>query len=103
MMKHGVTSLSTGRVLTRTQQVVSLHQRNVAEDKTRMTEIYATSSAVEHAAGLKTGIKSVRALHRNNMKKGTMTTTIPITTKLPNIILLKGGSMQEESRLFSMT
>jgi uncharacterized membrane protein len=103
-MKHGVTSLTTGRVLTGTWQAVSLHQRNMAEDETGMTEICAMSSAVEmHATRLKTGTRNVSALNRSNMKKGTMTTTVPIKTNLTASVLPKGGTMQEESRFFSMT
>jgi hypothetical protein len=56
MMKHGVMGLTTAKVFVGTQQAVSLHRRNVAEDETGMTEICATSSVVEmHAAGSKTG------------------------------------------------
>jgi hypothetical protein len=47
MMKHGVTCLTTDKVLTGTRQVVSLHRRNAAEDETGMTEICATSSMTE--------------------------------------------------------
>jgi hypothetical protein len=34
MTKHEVTSLTTDTVLTGTQQAVSLHRRNAAEDET---------------------------------------------------------------------
>jgi hypothetical protein len=78
MMKHRVRSLTTGRVLMGTQQAVTLHRRNVAEDKTGMTKICETSSAAEmHAAGLKTGIRSMSTLNRSSVKKGTMTTMVP--------------------------
>jgi hypothetical protein len=51
MTKHGVMSLTTGKVLTGTQQAVSLHRRNATEDKNRMTEICVMSSMAEmHAA-----------------------------------------------------
>jgi hypothetical protein len=104
MMKYGVTSLTTGRVLTGTQQAVSLHQRNATEDETKMIEICATSSTAEmYMTGLKTGIRSVSASNRSSVKKRTMTTMVPITTNLIDSILLKGGTMQEESRLFPMT
>jgi hypothetical protein len=104
MMKYGVTSLTTGRVLTGTQQAVSLHRRNATEDETKMIEICATSSTAEmYMTGLKTGIRSVSASNRSSVKKRTMTTMVPITTNLIDSILLKGGTMQEESRLFPMT
>jgi hypothetical protein len=101
MMKHGVTSLTTDRVLMGTRQAISLHQRNVAEDKTGMTEICATSSAAEmHMTGLKNGARTMSALNRSSVKKGTMTTMIPIMANLTDSVLPKGGAMQEESRLF---
>jgi hypothetical protein len=104
MMKHGVMSMTTGRVLMGTRQAVSLHQRNTAEDETRMTEICMTSSAAEmHMLGLKTSVRSASALNRSNVKKGTMTTMVPIMTNLIDSILLKEGAMQEESRLFFTT
>jgi hypothetical protein len=106
MMKHGVTSMTTGKVLTGTRQAVSLHWRNAAEDKTWMTEICMTSSAVGIlATELKTGVRSASALNRSSMKKGTMTTTVPIMTNLIDSILPKGGggAMQEVSKLFPMT
>jgi hypothetical protein len=62
MMKHGVTSLTTDRVLTETQQTVSLHLRNTADEETRVTEICVTSSVIEmHSAGLKTDARSTSA------------------------------------------
>jgi hypothetical protein len=62
------------------------------------------SSTVEmHAVGLKTNVRSPIALNRSSMKKGTMTTTIPFMINLIDSILPKGGTMQEESKLFSMT
>jgi hypothetical protein len=104
MMKHGVTSLTTSRVTMRTQQTVSLPRRNAAEDETGTTEICSTSSAVEmHATGLKTDIRSASAYNKSIMKKGTMTTMVPITTNLTGSVLLKGGAIQEESRLFLTT
>jgi hypothetical protein len=104
MMKHRVTSLTTGRVLMGTRQAVSLHRRNATEDKTEMIEICSTSSTAElHATGLKTGVRSTGTSNRSSVKKRTMTTTVPIMTKLTDSILPNGGAMQEESRLFPMT
>jgi hypothetical protein len=104
MTKHGVTSMTTGRVLTGTQQAVSLHRRNVAEDKAGMIEICATSSVAEmHVTGLKTGVRSTSALNRSNVKKEIVTTMVPIMTNLTDSVLLKEGAMQEELRLFPMT
>jgi hypothetical protein len=76
----------------------------VAEDKTEMTEICMTSSATEmHVAGLKIGARSSSILNRSSVKRGTMTTMVHITTNLSDSVLLKGGIMQEELRLFPMT
>jgi hypothetical protein len=94
MMKHGVTSLTTGRVLTGTRQVVSLHHRNTVEDETGMTKICTMSSTAEMPAS---------ALDRSSVKKGTMTIMVPITTNLTDSVLPKGGTMQEESRLLPTT
>jgi hypothetical protein len=83
---------------------VSLYQRNATEDETGMTEIYTMSSAAEmHVAGLKTGARSMSTLNRNSVKKGTMTTTVPIRINLTNTVLLKEGATQEESKLFPTT
>jgi hypothetical protein len=104
MMKYGVTSMTTDRVLTGSWQPVSLHRRNVAEDEIGMTEICAMSFMIEmHASGLKTGVRSVSTLNRSNVKKGTMTSIVPIMTNLADSVLPKGGAMQEESRFFSTT
>jgi hypothetical protein len=87
-MKHKVTSMATGRVSMGPQLVVSLHQRNTAEDETGMTEICVTSSTAEmHAAILKIGTRSASTLNRSSMKKGTMTTTIPIMIDLTDSVL----------------
>jgi hypothetical protein len=56
-----------------------------------------------HVAGLKTDVRSTCALNRSSVKKGTMITTVPIMTNITNSILPKGGTMQEELRLFPMT
>jgi hypothetical protein len=104
MMKHGVTSMTTIRVLAGTRQAVSLHRRNAVEDETGMTKICATLFTIEmHATRLKTGIRNTSALNRSIVKKGTMTTTVPITTNLTDNVFPKGGAMQEESRLFPTT
>jgi hypothetical protein len=85
-----------------TRLAVSLHQRNTAEDETRMTEICATSSAVEtHVVRLKTGARSVSALNRSCVKKGTMTIMVPIMINLTGSALSKEGATQE-SKPFSM-
>jgi hypothetical protein len=96
MMKHRVTSLTTGRVLAGTWLAVLLHQRNVAEGKLGMTETCATLSAAKmHATGLKTDIRSMTALNRCDVNRGTMTTMVPLMTILTDSILTR------ESRLFS--
>jgi hypothetical protein len=99
MTKHGVMIMTTGRVCIGTQQAVSLHQRNTTEGETRMTEICMTSSTIEMcAADLKIGVRSTSVLNRSNVKKGTITTMVPITTNLTDSVLLREGVMQEESR-----
>jgi hypothetical protein len=103
-MKHRVMSMTTGRVSMGTELAVSIHQRNAAEDETRMTEISVMSSVAEMGAfGLKTDSRSASALNRSSMKKGTMTTMVPITINLTDIVPPKEGAMQEESKLFSTT
>jgi hypothetical protein len=99
MTKHGVMSLTTGRVLTGTRQVVSLHRRNTVEDKTGMAGIYATSSAIEmHAAVSKTGVRSTSASNRSSVKKGTMITMIPIMTNLTDSVLPRGWAQCRRSQ-----
>jgi hypothetical protein len=69
-----------------------------------MTEICAMSSAaVMHVTGSKTGVRNASALNRSSVKKGTMTTMVPIMTNLTDSALLNGGTMREESRLFPTT
>jgi hypothetical protein len=98
MTRHGVMIMTTSRVHTGTWQAVSLHRRNAAEGEAGMTEICVTSFAVEmHAAGSKTGVRSTSVLNRSSVKKGTMTTMVPIMTNLTGSVLLKDGVMQEES------
>jgi hypothetical protein len=101
-MKHGVTILTIGRVSMGTQQAVSLQRRYMAEDETGRTEICMTSFAVEMCATrFKIGIRSVSALNRSSMKKGTMTTAVPIMTNLTNSILLNGGHNAGGVKAFS--
>jgi hypothetical protein len=101
MMKHGVMSLTIGRVLMETWQAVSLHRRNAAEDETRMTEICAMSPVAEmHVARLKTGAKSTKALNRSSVKKGTMTTMVPIMTNLINSFLPSGAQCRRSHSFF---
>jgi hypothetical protein len=103
-MKHGVMSLTCGKVQTETQKAVSLHKRNTAEDEIGMIEICVTSSVEGmHAARSKIGVRSASALNMSNVKKGTMTTTVPIMTNFTGSVLPKGRAKQEESRLVSMT
>jgi hypothetical protein len=61
------------------------------------------STAEMHTAGSKISVRSVSALNRSSVKKGTMTTMVPIMTNLTDSVLSKGGAMLEESRLFPMT
>jgi hypothetical protein len=104
MMKHGVTSLTTGRVHVGTQLAFSHHQRNAAEGKTRMIETCMISSTSKmHIARLKTDVRSASAMNRSNVKRGTMITMVPIMTNLTDSVLPREGAMQEESRPFPMT
>jgi hypothetical protein len=97
-------SLTTGRVSMGTRQIVSLHQRNTAEDETGMIEICVMSSAIEvHVAGLKIGVRSTSALKKSSVKKWTMITTVPILTNLTESVLPKRGAMQEQSRILLTT
>jgi hypothetical protein len=99
MMKHGVTSLTTSRVLAGTRQVVSLHQRNVTKDETGMTEICATSSAVEiHADGSKTDVRRMSASNRSSVKKVTLITMVLIMINLTNSVLPKGWAHCRKSQ-----
>jgi hypothetical protein len=101
IMKHGVMSLTTDRVSMGTQQAVSLHQRNVTEDETGMTEICVTSSAAKmHVAGSKTGIRSMSASNKSRVKKGNVITMIPITTNLTDSVLPKGAQCRRNQSLF---
>jgi hypothetical protein len=104
MMKHRVTSLTTGRLHAGTWLEVLLHRRNVAEGKIGMTETCVTLSAAKmHVTGLNTDIRSMSALNRSDVKRGTMTTMVPLMTILTDNILPREGAMQEESRPFPMT
>jgi hypothetical protein len=97
MMKHGVMSLTTGRVHVGTQLAVSLHQRNMAEGETKMIEICVMSSVVKmHVVGLKTSVSSASALNKSNVKTGTIITMVPNMTNLTDSIPQKEGAMQEE-------
>jgi hypothetical protein len=97
MMKHGVMSLTTGRVHVGTQLAVSLHQRNTAEGETKMIEICVMSSVVKmHVVGLKTSVSSASALNKSNVKTWTIITMVPNMTNLTDSIPQKEGAMQEE-------
>jgi hypothetical protein len=103
-MKHGVMSMTIDIVPMGTRLAVSLHRRNAAKNEIGMTEICVTSSTVEmHVAGLKTDARRVSTLNRSSVKKGTMTTTVPITINLTDSVLPKEGVTQEESKPFPMT
>jgi hypothetical protein len=104
MMKHRVTSLTTSRVRAGFQLAVSLHRRKAANGETgTIKTCVMPSRAKMHMAGSKTGVRSVSGMNRSNVKRGTMTTMVPITTNLTKSILPKEGAMQEQSRPFPMT
>jgi hypothetical protein len=99
--KHGVTSMTTSKVLMGTWLAVSLHQRNTTEEGIGMTEIFTTSSATEmHTVRLKPDDRSVSALNWSNVKKATMTTTIPIMTNLTDSVLPKGAQCRRSQGFF---
>jgi hypothetical protein len=101
-VKYGVTILTTDKVHVGTRSTVSLNWRNAAEGGIGMTEIYATSSAVEmHTIGLTIGARSVSALSKNDVMRGTMTIMVPSTTNLTDSAPTKEGATQEESKPFS--
>jgi hypothetical protein len=69
-----------------------------------MTETYPTSSiAMMHVARSKTNVRSASAMNRSDVKRGTMTTMVPIMINLTDSVLLREGTMQEESRPFPTT
>jgi hypothetical protein len=56
-----------------------------------MTKILAMSTAAEmHVVGLKTGVTSVSALNRSDVKKGIMITMVLTMTNLIDSALSKG-------------
>jgi hypothetical protein len=100
-VKYEVTRLTTDKVHMGTYPVVSLHWRNVTEGKIRVIKICTTSYAAEmHAIGLTTGVRCMIALSKNDVKRGTMTITVPSTTNLTDNAPQKEGATQEESRHF---
>jgi hypothetical protein len=101
LTKHRAMSLTTGGVHTGTRQVVSLHWRNAAEDKTGMIKICVMSSMVEkHTARSKTDVRSMNALNRSSMKKRTMTTMVLIMTNLTDSVLPKGAQCRKSQGFF---
>jgi hypothetical protein len=54
-----------------------------------------------HAARMKTGARSTSALNRSIVKKGTMTTMIPIMTNLTESVLPNGGRNARGVKAFS--
>jgi hypothetical protein len=65
-----------------------------------MTKICVKSSEVEmHVTGLTNGARSMSALSKNDMMRGTMTIMVPSMTNLTDSAPLKEGTTQEESKL----
>jgi hypothetical protein len=94
-------SLTTGKVLTGTQQAVSLHRRNATEDKNKMTEICVMSSMADmHAARSKTSVRGMSVSNRSSVKKWTMITMVPIMTNLTDNILSEGARCRRSQCLF---
>jgi hypothetical protein len=74
---------------------------NLTRDEIRMTEICMMSSVVEvHAARLKIGARSMSALNKSSVKKGTMATTVPITTNFTDSVLPKGPQCRRSQDFF---
>jgi hypothetical protein len=103
MTKYGVMSLTTDRVRVGTQPIVSLYQKSVAKGGTGMIGTCAMSSTAEmHVTGLTTDARSMSALSKNDVMRGTMTIMVPSMKNLTNNAPLKEGATQEESKTFPM-
>jgi hypothetical protein len=101
--KHGVKIMTTARVRTGTRLAVSLHQRNTAVGETGITMTCMTSSIAEmHNIGSRTSVRSVSALIRSNVKRGTMIIMVPIMINLTDNALPREDAMREESRPFPL-
>jgi methyl coenzyme M reductase subunit C len=89
----------TKRVLMGTQPAASLHWRSTAEEATKTTVTYVTSSAGGmHTAKLKIGVEIRSVKSKNSAMKGTMITMVLITTNLTGSDHQKRGISQEASR-----
>jgi hypothetical protein len=100
-VNHGVMSLTTDRVHVETWPAVSLLRWNTAEGETGMTEICSTpSTAKMHAAGLKTGARSMSMLNRSDVTKGTMTTMVPFMTNSPTALSRRRMQSRRSQSLF---
>jgi hypothetical protein len=74
---------TTERVFMGASPATSLHVRSTAEDTAETTVIYATSSTPEmHAVESKTGAKIRSVKSKNNVRKGSMITTVLTMTNL---------------------
>jgi hypothetical protein len=69
--------------------------------ETGITVACMTSSTVEmHMVKSRTDVRSVSALIRSDVKRGTMIIIVPIMTNLTNNALPSEDAMREESRHF---
>jgi hypothetical protein len=76
-------TVTTERVFMGASPATSLHVRSTAEDTAETTVIYATSSTPEmHAVESKTGAKIRSVKSKNNVRKGSMITTVLTMTNL---------------------
>jgi hypothetical protein len=82
-----------------THSLTPLEEAAVGETEITMT--YARSSTAEmHGARSRTGVRSMRALIRSDVKGGTMIIVVPITRNLTGNAVPREGTMREESRPF---
>jgi hypothetical protein len=94
-----VMMITSKKVFMGTQPVASLHWRSTAKDTTETIVTYTMSSAAEmHTTKLKAGAKIGSVKSKNNALKGTMITTILITTNLTGSGCCMRDTSQEASR-----
>jgi hypothetical protein len=95
----GIMMMTTGKVFVGTWPVASLHRRSVAEDTTETTVTYTMLSTTQmHATELKVGTEIGSVNSKNSVMKGTMITTVLITTNLTRSGCQKWDTSQEASR-----
>jgi hypothetical protein len=97
-----VRTLTTAKAHVGTRPAASLPRRSVAENEIGTTGTCVTLSTTEmHATRSKTGAKSETALSANYAIKGTMITTIPVTTSPTDTIPQKEDTVRRGVKAFS--